>query len=351
MPYDTEGPHRARGTRWAPWALASVSAAWGANYTVNAWGLRDFTVPGFNALRFVLAAPLLLALARWTEGTLRVERGQWPRLLLSAAVGIVGYQLAFSAAVRLSTPAAAAILIALSPFFTALFARLAGERATLPARRAAAAGTVAFAGVVLVVLGRQGTAAGPQAAEWYGHALALLAAALWGWYPVITRPLLEHHSPLHVTAWTSAAGAAVLLPLAAIAGFTVHGTVRQPLSWFSLGYSVLLVTVAGLVVWYRAVRQVGSEAVMLWMFAVPVAAALFAALTGEQHMTWPQAAGSALVLLALAYAQGLSFGSLRTSPGSTSHRSISHRTRTTTRERNADEHHPGPGTADRAGRH
>jgi drug/metabolite transporter (DMT)-like permease len=313
---------------------------WGANYTVNAWGLREFTVPGFNALRFLLAAPLLLALARWTEGTLRVEHGQWPRLLLSAAVGIIGYQLAFSAAVRLSTPAAAAILIALSPFFTALFARLAGEHATLPARRAAAAGTVAFAGVVLVVLGRQSTAAGPAATEWYGNALALLAAALWGWYPVITRPLLEHHSPLHVTAWTSAAGTAVLLPLAAIAGFTVHGTVRQPLSWFSLGYSVLLVTVAGLVVWYRAVGQVGSAAVMLWMFAVPVAAALFAALTGEQHITWPQATGSALVLVALAYAQELSFGTPRNS----------HRTRSTTRERNADEHHPGPGTPDRAGR-
>ncbi|MFE2214434.1 DMT family transporter [Streptomyces canus] len=346
MPYDAEGPHRGHGTRWAPWALASVSMTWGANYTVNSWGLREFTVPGFNALRFLLAAPLLLVLARWTEGTLRVEHGQWPRLLLSAAVGIVGYQLAFSAAVRLSTPAAAALLIALSPFFTALFARLAGEHATLPARRAAAAGTVAFAGVVLVVLGQQDTAAGPAATKWYGSVLALLASALWGWYPVVTRPLLKHHSPLHVTAWTSAAGTAFLVPLAAIAGFTLHGTVRQPLSWFSLGYSVLLVTVVGLVVWYRAVGQVGSAAVMLWMFAVPVAAALFAALTGEQRITWPQTAGSALVLVALAYAQGLSFGTLRNS-----HRRTSHRTRSTTKERNPDEHHPGPGTPDRAGRH
>ncbi|GAA1425560.1 hypothetical protein GCM10009601_32770 [Streptomyces thermospinosisporus] len=210
-----------------------------------------------------------------------------------------------------STPAAAAVLIALSPFFTALFARLAGERAALSAARAAAAGTVAFAGVVLVVLGRESGTSVPEATQWQGHLMALLAAALWGWYPVVTRPLLRHHSPLRVTAWTSAAGTAVLLPLAAVSGFTVHGTVSRPLSWASLAYSVLLVTVAGPVLWYRAVGQAGSAAVMLWMVAVPVAAALFAALTGEQALTWPLTAGSALVLVALAHAQGLSLGALR----------------------------------------
>ncbi|MFI6644556.1 DMT family transporter [Streptomyces sp. NPDC050504] len=291
----------APGSRWAPATLAGVSAVWGANYTVNAWGLRDFTVIGFNALRFLLAAPLLIALTRRTEGALRVDRGHWPRLLLSSAVGMVGYQLAFTAAVRLTLPATAAVLIALSPFFTAVFARLAGERSTLPTSRAVTAGTVAFAGVVLVVLGTPTTNTQGQN-TWYGTASALLAAALWGWYPVITRPLLTHHSALRITAWTSTAGAAALLPLAAATGFTQHAAIA-PRSWFALAYSVALVTVAGLVLWYRAVARAGSAPVMLWMFAVPVTAALFAALTGEQPLTPPQAAGSAAVLLALAHAQ------------------------------------------------
>jgi drug/metabolite transporter (DMT)-like permease len=171
----------------------------------------------------------------------------------------------------------------------------------------------------------------------------VLAAVLWGWYPVLTRPLLDRYSALRVTAWTSAAGAAALLPLAAVAGFVSHGAVRQPLSWVSLAYSVLLVTVAGLVVWYRAVGQVGSAAVMLWMFAVPVAAAVFAALTGEQRITWPQATGSALVLAALAYAQGLTSRNLRGSRNARGHGS-------TTPEGDVHEHHPGPSEPDRAGR-
>ncbi|MEV1026145.1 EamA family transporter [Streptomyces sp. NPDC050264] len=122
---------------------------------------------------------------------------------------------------------------------------------------------------------------------------------------MIARPLLEQHSPLRVTAWTAAIGGAVLLPSACIAGWTVHGAVRHTLSWVSLGHSVLLVTVGGLVVWYQAVSRAGSASVMLWMLAVPVAAALFAAATGAQPLNWSQGAGCVLVIASLMYAQGL----------------------------------------------
>nr|WP_272926145.1 DMT family transporter [Streptomyces sp. SID8379] len=187
---------------------------------------------------------------------------------------------------------------------------------------------LAFAGVTLVVLGR----GGGGAASWQGDALAVTAAALWGWYPVVTRPLLTGHSALRITAWTSTVGAAVLLPLAALTSFTVRGTAPDALSWFSLAYSVLLVTVAGLVLWYRAVRRAGSAAVMLWMFAVPPAAALFAAAVGADSLTWPQAAGTAVILAALGYVHAPARPSTRT------------------HERALHDHHPRPGGHDRAGR-
>ncbi|MEU2088586.1 DMT family transporter [Nocardia beijingensis] len=281
----------------ATWVLASVSAVWGASYTVTGWGLRELDVVTFNAIRFAAAAPLLLVLAVAVEGSAAIARRWWPRLALSAAIGIVAYQLAFSAAVALTTVTESAILIALSPFWTALLARLTGERV----RAAVLVGAcVAMAGVVLVILGRGPGHAAPNRA--LGDLAAVAASALWGAYPVVTRPLLVDHSPLRVTAWASAIGAAVLLPAAtALAPHDLPGLSGTTV--VSLAFSVLAVTIYGLVAWYWGVRRVGSAQTMVFMFAVPVAAAVFAVAVGAEHLTWPQIAGAGLVLAALTYSQ------------------------------------------------
>ncbi|MET9283937.1 DMT family transporter [Nocardia beijingensis] len=281
----------------ATWVLASVSAVWGASYTVTGWGLRELDVVTFNAIRFAAAAPLLLVLAAAVEGSAAIARRWWPHLALSAAIGIVAYQLAFSAAVALTTVTESAILIALSPFWTALLARLTGERVRAAVLVAACA---AMAGVVLVILGRGPGHAAPNRA--LGDLAAVAASALWGAYPVVTRPLLVDHSPLRVTAWASAIGAAVLLPAAtALAPHDLPGLSGTTV--VSLAFSVLAVTIYGLVAWYWGVRRVGSAQTMVFMFAVPVAAAVFAVAVGAEHLTWPQIAGAGLVLAALTYSQ------------------------------------------------
>ena len=282
--------------------LASVSLVWGINYTINEWGLQEFTVVGFNALRFAIAGPALLALTGATEGSVGMPRRQWPRLLASTLIGIVAYQLAFSTAVLWTTPTEAAILVALSPFFSTGFAALAGERTQW--KRTVVAAMGAFAGVVLVVLGQQhdgGSAPHPI----LGDLVALATGVLWGAYPVVTRPLLARHSPMRVTGWAGCIGAALMLVAAGFTGITHGGQHEQAWSWFSLAYSVLAVTIYGLVAWYHGVHRVGSAATMLFMYAVPVAAAVFAVLVGQQRITWPVLVGAALVLTALAYAQGL----------------------------------------------
>lgn len=428
----------------ATWLLASVSAVWGASYTVTGWGLRELDVVTYNAIRFAAAAPLLLLLVLVLEGRPAIARRWWPRLALSAAIGIVAYQLTFSAAVALTTVTESAILIALSPFWTALFARLAGE----PVRGAVLIGaTVAMLGVVLVVLGRDANDAAPHRV--LGDLSALAAAALWGAYPVVTRPLLTDHSPLRVTAWASAIGAAVLLPTAialstldettkakeiaahsyraagidpsyaspteldgamqTVSGWPRSAPATEPritdtaplvasrgatcgvdaagqtnaaaatasdpadtiapspaesatvvdvqrtaapssrperpghpagkgepdahdradselvrraghvvareadtettwaglsgLTVISLAFSVLAVTVYGLVAWYWGVRRVGSAQTMVFMFAVPVTAAVFAVAVGAERITGLQVAGAGVVLAALACSQ------------------------------------------------
>ncbi|RJO74722.1 DMT family transporter [Nocardia panacis] len=292
----------------ATWLLASVSLVWGASYTVTGWGLRELDVLRYNAIRFAFAAPLLLALVllRERRGSIGIARRWWPRLVLSAAVGIVAYQLTFSAAVALTTVTESAILIALSPFCTALFAMLTGE----PVRRTVlVSAVIAMVGVVLVVVGR-GTG-GVAHNRPLGDLAAVAAALLWGAYPVITRPMLGAYSPLRVTAWASLLGTAFLVPISlALSPLlqTERHTGLSALTAWSLAFSVLAVTIYGLVAWYWGVQRVGSTQTMVFMFAVPVAASAFAVLAGAEHITALQVIGGAIVLSALAFSR-FKFGS------------------------------------------
>jgi drug/metabolite transporter (DMT)-like permease len=285
-----------------PLVLAAVSVIWGANYQINKWGLGELDVVTFNAVRFVLAGPLLLAVTIATERAAGIAVRHWARLLASTVVGIVGYQLAFSESVHLTSPTESAILIALSPFAAAAFAAMAREPGRRPGILLDCA--VALAGAVMVILG-SGGAAGIARDHLLGDAVALVAAVLWGLYPVITRPLLAHYTPVRVTAWAACLGGGGLAVLAAPRLATLDPSGYAPATWASLVYSVLAVTVFGLVAWYHGVRRIGSSASMVFMFAVPVAAAAFAAVAGTQRLTWWHAAGAMLVLGALAHAHGL----------------------------------------------
>ncbi|WP_280488084.1 DMT family transporter [Nocardia farcinica] len=274
---------------------AAAVLVWGASYTVTGWGLRELDVLSYNAIRFAAAAPLLFAVVLLTEGAPWVARAVWPRLAVSASIGIVAYQLTFSLAVAWTTVTEAAILIALSPLWAALFAAVAGERVPGPVVVAALAATV---GVILVVTGRPDGP--PPVHRLAGDLAALAAGVLWGLYPVVTRPLLDRYSPVRVTAWAALIGGAVLLAGAALLPGARPGAAEwAALTWVSLAFSVLAVTVFGLVAWYRGVRALGSARTMLHMFAVPVVAAAFAVVGGER-IGPAQILGGALVLAALA---------------------------------------------------
>ena len=279
--------------------LAFVAIVWGANYTISTVALKELDVVEINALRFLLAGPLLLLATGIQERELFVHRRWWPRLVLSSAIGIVAYQLAFTEAIKLTSPAESSILIALSPFATIALARVAGEET--PTRPLLIGAAVAFVGVTLVVLSQPGSDIDNGHAA--GDVVAAVAGLLWALYAVITRPLVQVYSPLRVTAWAAILGGVVLglLSVQSLRSFDVHA--HSPGAWLSLGYNIVLVTAFGLVAWYAGLRRIGSARSMVFTFLIPAAAAVFPIVVGLARPVPAQLAGVAIVLVGIACAQ------------------------------------------------
>jgi drug/metabolite transporter (DMT)-like permease len=156
---------------------------------------------------------------------------------------------------------------------------------------------VAFAGVVLVAGGdpRDLVASGTAG----GEALMLLSAVAVALYYVLSIGLVEAHSVITIAALSSVAGAAALAPVSLWELRHVAARITE-LGVLIVLYLAVLVTVAGLLIWFSALSRLPASIAAILQYLQPiVGVALSAGLFGDP-LGVEFAAGAALVLLGIA---------------------------------------------------
>jgi drug/metabolite transporter (DMT)-like permease len=251
------------------------------------------------ALRMGLASLVLLpwALPVFRRLTLRAAG----RLVAAAALGIVGYTLPVTVGLQWLRASTAGLLLASEPIWVMLIGRaFMSERR--PARAWAGSG-VALAGVALLagptVLSGGGPAGGHRALA--GAGLVLAGTLAFAAYTIVLRPLSKVHGAGPATAASTVVGA---VPFLAFAG-TISGsrlTQLPPSAWAELAFLGLGSSVAGMVLWNRAVAVAGSSRVSLLLYLEPAVSVTGAvALLGER-VTAAMLGAGVLILAGVALA-------------------------------------------------
>ncbi len=253
---------------------------WAGNYTVGKFAMREFSPLAFNAIRFLIATPLILLLLKYREGGLNFSQADLPRVIAVGAVGIAIYQTTFMGAIKYTSATNAALGIGMSPIFTALLGAATGqERLNFSGLIGC---LIAFGGLFLVV-GFSPEQSGLVSHSLYGDGLALISGFLWGLYPILATPLLRSHSALWLTGHSSLVATLLLLVFALP---DLRGINYQSISataWSSLLYSAIPVTVLSLVSWYYGIEKIGANQAMIYMYLIPPVAIVIAMFTiGEQ---------------------------------------------------------------------
>ena len=132
---------------------------------------------------------------------------------------------------------------------------------------------MSFVGVGLVSLGVGGASTGSL----WGLLLALVAVSCFAVYSVAIVPVMSRHTPLVATAVTTLIGA-VLLSVAACAGWSTRTGAWKALAWGSLVYSALPAIVLGNILWFTAISRVGPGRASLYPNLQPFLGAVFALL-------------------------------------------------------------------------
>lgn len=274
-------------------ALACVLV--GGSFTANSL-LGDYPYAGGQFLRYGLACLLLVPLAgRGAATRLRTLTGrQWARLVVLAAVGMVGFNLAVIAAERTAEPAVPGVFVGCAPVVVAVVVPLLDGRR--PQR------TVLY-GASLVAVGAF-TVQGWGRTDGAGIAFSVCALIGEVGFAVLAVPVLRPLGPRLLSATVCAVAAVE----SAVAGLLLDGTawLRRPdtVETLALLWQAVIVTVVGFVCWYIGMQRIGAERATLFSGLIPVAAACTAPLVGTGSYGAVQALGSALVGAGVALGSG-----------------------------------------------
>ena len=220
-----------------------------------------------------------------------------------AAAGLCGvtlYYLLENIALTYTLASNVGVLVSVSPVFTALFSHFLLRREKL--RPAFFAGlAVALAGVVL--LSYNGSAV--LKLDPRGDVLALLAAAIWSAYSLITRHISSFGYPVvQTTRRIFAYGLVFMLPALLVFGFRPSpAAVLEPVNLLNLVYLGLGACALCFVTWNFAVGRLGAVKTSTYIYLVPVVTLVTSALVLGEPVTSLSAVGAALTVAGLALSE------------------------------------------------
>ncbi len=213
------------------------------------------------------------------------------RVALAGVLIVAGYHLSLNLGTAHTTAGTAALVVAIAPALTLLFAAAFGYE-PLTSRRVAGA-ALGFAGVVVVIA--LGSGATISLTDAKGPAIILGAPVSFALYAVLVKPLFARYGAAALTAATSLVGTVALLPFArphAVESLAAASASEVALILF-LG---LASTFGAYLAWTKVLEAVGPAQSAVFVNAVPPLAVVIAALTiGETITPW-FAAGGALIV-------------------------------------------------------
>jgi DME family drug/metabolite transporter len=273
-------------------AVSGGAVLWGTTGVVvriinERTGLSAVTIGFYRVL--VAAAVVALVLGRRGFAAGRAAVREHPVALPLAGAGFGAYQALYFVGVQ-DVGVSVSTLVSLGIAPVALTAGAAVARRRLPPTASLAVLGCAVLGLTLVSLRTDSGVAAPH------PVLGVLASVASGLgYAGITAlsSRMSHQDPLVLTGVTSAIGAAMLLPLAAVAGLALPGDAVAT-GW--LGYVGVVPTVAAYWLFYRGLRSTASEVAGVLTLLEPLTAAVLAAIIVHEQLPGVALLGGGLML-------------------------------------------------------
>lgn len=240
-------------------ALVVTLAMWSTTFAGNRAALAYYPPAHLVLVRWLVAAAALVVFGAFA-GTRLPRMRDLPNIVAAGIFGFTIYQIALAFGQAGLSASVAGFLINLGPAFTTLLA---------VALRYERGGWRLWTGLVVSMLGIALLSAGKGGFALSLNALyVMLAAASFGVYVILQKPLLVRYTPLEVTTYAMVAGA---LPFLVFAPGVVHTVASVPLAGhLTVAYMALFPGAIAYVTWSRVVAAFGPGRAARFLYLAPV---------------------------------------------------------------------------------
>ncbi|HEU4350772.1 MAG TPA: DMT family transporter [Burkholderiales bacterium] len=275
------------------WVLASLTLAWGFNWTAMKVALAEVPPWTFRSLCLGLGAAVLFAALRAGGQRLILPRRQWARLWLLALLNITSWNMLVAFGVGMIPSGRAAILAYTMPVWAVpLSVWLLGERIT----RAKLAGLALGLGGLALLLAESFAGLGRAP---LGSLLVLGAALSWALGTVLQKRFPVRLPVGLYTAWIMLLGGMPIFAGALV--FDDWSALRNVgvTAWLGTAYNVLIAFAFAHWAWIKIATSVPVSVFSISMLLIPVVGVVCGMLFLGERPAWAEYAALGLVLAAL----------------------------------------------------
>ncbi len=275
-------------------AAFGATTIYGLNHTI-AKEVMPIYIQGFGFVQVrLLGAAGLFWLVSLFIPQQKIDRADFPKMLLCALLGMVVNMLCFFKGIELSTPINSAVLITITPILVFVFsAILIKERLLLPRIAGVILGFIGA--LVLIVFGNEIRLDAPNIP--LGNTLFVINASTFGMYLVLVKSLSAKYTTVHLLKWLFLFGFIMALPISYPEFSEVSWSTLPFEAIWRFGYVIVGTTFMTYLLNVYALKQLKASTVGVFTYLQPLIGIGYAILVGADGLTVYKLVAGSVVLL------------------------------------------------------
>jgi len=274
-------------------SMFAATLLFGLNYWVAKGLMPDHLLPMqiiFLRVLGTLIISWIIVLSFKNLRDLRIDRADFPRLILSSLLGVGINQVCFFTGLNLSTPVDAAIINSINPILVLVFSAFILHESI---RRQRLVGIIlgATGALMLILFGNSHLMGG----HLQGNLFIVANITAWSLYLVISKPLMVKYNPFVMMKWIFLFGFIEILPFTIVPTMQLNILTIDAYTWFALLYIVIGTTFLAYFFITFSLKRLSSTVIAYYTYLQPVLVAGIGIMMFAEKISWVKIVSALLV--------------------------------------------------------
>jgi drug/metabolite transporter (DMT)-like permease len=222
---------------------------------------------------------------------LKIDRADYPRLILSSLLGVAINQMMFFTGLNHTTPVDAAIINSANPILVLVFAAwILKER--IGKSRLGGILLGATGALMLILLGNPLLL---NSGHLTGNMFILVNTASWSLYLVLSKPLMVKYNPFVMMRWMFLIGFIGVFPFSIKQALEIDFGSFDTYTWFAILYIIIGTTFMAYFFITYSLKRLSSSVVAYYTYIQPVIVAVIGIIVFAERVSWVKIVSALLV--------------------------------------------------------